>query len=240
MFYKSINSLDQAAKTFLVSKIQEIRELVRKYGKAQFANACQKILKNPFAITRWLAPSQNPFPENAAQLTDEDYLCRQYLILTALHDDYIDRDVPPIYFTDVIKQNKKTAEIFHLVNFKYYTAFRDTERLATEAYITDALKAVEADLTKSSSKVEEIKNKPDIENIAVDDDELTILTELNAEQVQTLGRKKLYAITGIKDGTLKDKLRRLENIDLVSRPLGERKGYRITDKGREVVKKSLS
>ncbi|MCX5632181.1 MAG: hypothetical protein NTW93_00660 [Phycisphaerae bacterium] len=91
--------------------------------------------------------------------------------------------------------------------------------------------------TTSGGKAGETKNKPDTENIAVDDKELTILIELNAGDNKTFSQVEITASTSIKRGTLKDKLLRLEKIGLVHRPLGKRKGYQITDKGREIAKR---
>lgn len=142
MFNKYFESLDKTAKDFLAATISTIRDLVRKYGKTCFEKACTELLKNPKAIIQWQTDEKN-----ALQPTKEAYLAQQYLILTALHDDYIDRTtVLPIYFTDAIEQNEETAHVHHIISAKYYAVFRDTKRLKEEAYITDALKAIEADL----------------------------------------------------------------------------------------------
>lgn len=91
--------------------------------------------------------------------------------------------------------------------------------------------------TASGDKAEETQNKPDTENIAVDDKELTILIELNAGENKTFSQVEIEASTSIKRGTIKDKLPRLEEIGLIHRPLGKRKGYQITDKGRKIAKR---
>jgi hypothetical protein len=73
---------------------------------------------------------------------------------------------------------------------------------------------------------------------AVDDKELTIITELADGTDKTCSQVEIEAATSIKRGTVKDKLIRLEKIGLVHRPLGKRKGYQITDKGREIAKRN--
>ncbi len=76
------------------------------------------------------------------------------------------------------------------------------------------------------------------DDIAIDDKELTILVELAEVKDKTYSQVEIGASTSIKRGTLKDKLQRLEKIGLVYRPLGKRKGYRITDKGREIANRN--
>jgi predicted transcriptional regulator len=93
------------------------------------------------------------------------------------------------------------------------------------------------DTEQNSGEAGKTKNKPDTQNIAVDDKELTILIELNAGDNKTFSQVEIGASTSIKRGTIKDKLPRLEKIGLIYRPLGKRKGYQITDKGREIAKR---
>ncbi len=83
--------------------------------------------------------------------------------------------------------------------------------------------------------IPQIKNEQDT---PVDDKELTIITELAEGSDKTFIQVEIAAATGIKRGTLKDKLLRLEQIGLVYRPLGKRKGYKITEKGKEIVKRN--
>lgn len=152
MFNEAFDSLDQTTQLFLKTTIDKIRELVRKYGETCFEKTCNELLKKPEAITRWLNDN-----ENTLRPTDKECLARQYLILTVLHDDYIDRTaISPIYFTDKIKQNEETAQVYQAIGFKYYAAFRASEqipaeRLKIKAYIIDVLKAVEANLSKQAS-----------------------------------------------------------------------------------------
>lgn len=73
------------------------------------------------------------------------------------------------------------------------------------------------------------------DHIAIDDKELTIIIELAESSDKTFTQVEIAAATNIKRGTLKDKLLRLESLGLVHRPLGERKGYQSTDKGREIA-----
>lgn len=65
----------------------------------------------------------------------------------------------------------------------------------------------------------------------LDDEEETILTELGDNPQKTHKLVEISAATSIKLRTVGEKLKRLENLDLVHRPLGERKGYSITPKG---------
>ena len=76
------------------------------------------------------------------------------------------------------------------------------------------------------------------DRIAVDDKELTILVELAEGTDKTFSQVEIEAATSIKRGTLKEKLQRLESISLIHRPLGERSGYQITDKGREIANRN--
>jgi DNA-binding MarR family transcriptional regulator len=88
---------------------------------------------------------------------------------------------------------------------------------------------------KTAGAVQENQNQ---DNIAIDDKELTILAELAEASDKTFSQVEIEAATNIKRGTLKDKLPRLENIGLVHRPLGKRKGYKITDKGRKIANRN--
>jgi DNA-binding MarR family transcriptional regulator len=85
------------------------------------------------------------------------------------------------------------------------------------------------------SKQKKKAGQGETDNIAIEDKELTILTELAEGSDKTYSQVEIEAATSIPRGTIKDKLPRLESKGLVHRPLGKRKGYQITDKGREVV-----
>ena len=78
----------------------------------------------------------------------------------------------------------------------------------------------------------------DIDKVPLDDKELTILIELADNQDKTFSQVKIGAFTNMPQGTIKDKLLRLESIGLVHRPLGERKGYQITPKGRQIAQRN--
>jgi len=92
---------------------------------------------------------------------------------------------------------------------------------------------VEKDIQESVPQQKAGQGKMD--DIAIDDKELTILTELAGGSDKTFMQIEIEAATSIPRGTIKDKLPRLEKIGLIQRPLGKRKGYQITDIGRVVA-----
>ncbi len=76
-------------------------------------------------------------------------------------------------------------------------------------------------------------------SVPIDDKEFSILVELNGRPPNvTLSQVEIGAATDIPQGTIKDKLPRLEDIGLVHRPLGKRKGYQITSKGKQVAQRN--
>lgn len=110
-----------------------------------------------------------------------------------------------------------------------------TPPITTDSVLTGQQKSAEAK-QKIEPREKGGQNKTD--DIAIDDKELTILTELSEGSNKTYMQIEIEATTSIPRGTIKDKLPRLEKIGLVHRPLGERKGYQITEKGREIVKRN--
>ncbi len=110
--------------------------------------------------------------------------------------------------------------------------------------INTAFNDMEADLAKQSAETkleietQEEDRQSETDDIAIDDKELTIIVELSEGSDKTYSQVEIEAATNIPRGTIKDKLLRLETIELVHRPLGKRKGYQITDKGREIVKRN--
>ncbi|MHC4533541.1 MAG: winged helix-turn-helix transcriptional regulator [Planctomycetota bacterium] len=74
--------------------------------------------------------------------------------------------------------------------------------------------------------------------IPVDDKELTILVELSEGIDKTYSQIEIAIATNIPRSTIKDKLSRLEKNGLVHRPLGKRKGYKITNKGQRIAQRN--
>jgi len=91
------------------------------------------------------------------------------------------------------------------------------------------------DLQQSAETGQEKGGQGETDDIAIDDKELTILAELAEGKNKTYVQVEIEAATSIPRGTIKDKLQRLEGVGLIHRPLGKRKGYQITDKGREIA-----
>ena len=104
-----------------------------------------------------------------------------------------------------------------------------------EAAMRATARNKETEQKASGGKAEENQNQ---DYPAIDDKELTILVELAESSDKTSIQVEIEAATSIKRGTLKDKLQRLESIGLIHRPLGKRKGYQITDKGREIANRN--
>ncbi len=98
----------------------------------------------------------------------------------------------------------------------------------------DSLSEKQVETVLASDEAEDVTK----ENIPIEDKELTILVDLAEGTDKTCTQIEIEAATKIKRGTIKDKLLRLENIGLVHRPLGKRKGYQITNKGRQVVQRN--
>ena len=112
----------------------------------------------------------------------------------------------------------------------------DSKMIPTvEAAIRATARNKETEQKASGGKAEENQNQ---DYPAIDDKELTILVELAEISDKTSIQAEIEAATSIKRGTLKDKLQRLESIGLIHRPLGKRKGYQITDKGREIANRN--
>jgi hypothetical protein len=145
MFNKDFDELSPAVKVFVAETVKTIEELVLKHGKTCFKKACTELLKNP-DIYQW--PTGNN-KRNTLQLTDEKSLAWQYLVLTLLHDGSINKSISPIYFTEEMKRDDNTVNILYIHCYVALTTL--SEWLKTEAYITTALKAVEADLLKAAS-----------------------------------------------------------------------------------------
>ena len=100
-----------------------------------------------------------------------------------------------------------------------------------KSHFEGILRVIQKDLDIRANKPQGKGGK----DIPVDDKELTILAELAEGSDKTYSQVEIEAATSIPRGTIKDKLLRLESIGLIHRPLGKRKGYQITDKGREVA-----
>lgn len=150
-----------------------------------------------------------------------------YLLLALCHDAFLANYEPLI--TKSIKAVWPTLEDEIYQDQRLYNGETSP---GVPDFAATGLEIVKFDL--ASAEKPESQPGAGEENIPIEDKELTILMELNEANEKLLSQTELSAATSIKRGTLKDKLLRLEGVGLVCRPLGKRKGYQITNKGREV------
>lgn len=74
----------------------------------------------------------------------------------------------------------------------------------------------------------------EVANIKPDDDEQNIIFELSGAS-KLMRQREIARKAKIREGTVKDKLPRLEKLGLADRPKGPRSGYAITDKGKAYI-----
>jgi DNA-binding MarR family transcriptional regulator len=129
------------------------------------------------------------------------------------------------WFDDIVKGTQRWIEV------------NDLSKLKVDKEFNSLNKQLEHEWNRWK-KQQGRDGSSETDNIAIDDKELTILAELAEGSDKTYSQIEIHAATSIPRGTIKDKLPRLENIGLIHRPLGKRKGYQITDKGREIAKRN--
>jgi len=248
---KEANKLKRKARTTGTKKAKEAAEKVAQLCQSR-KDSITKLKKEIRAFDAYLKTPKGESPVANSVLIREawEYVCSEnpqdikkiLLIFWLLTDRFTATTGPGLTLFEKWSygNDRECAEPEEYFGTRHETLNEmisiDSKMIPTvEAAMRATTRNRETEQKASGGKAEENQNQ---DYPAIDDKELTILVELAESSDKTSIQVEIEAATSIKRGTLKDKLQRLESIGLIHRPLGKRKGYQITDKGREIANRN--